>query len=400
MLRGVRQFSSKAVSQDVSGIKVTARDAESPVSKVSVVVKAGARHAQPGTAHLLKNFAFNTATSSKSGLRRWREMELMGGNYNAQLTRENIILSAQFLRTSLPHFVEQIGDVLTNQVYKPHEFSERVLPQSIGESSKFYSSGENVALENVHNLAFRKGLGNPLLVQDYLPIGLKDVETLGKEAFSKSNVEVYATGVDTKDFNDLVEKHFKKLHTGQHLNSEATKFYKGESRTAHAGGNTVALAFPVKSSNTNQVIANLLGGKSAVKWSTGQSPLALAGHKTSTHITADVKKYSDADLLYVTVSAIAPQAVRDGALEAIKIIKSLGNSTDEQINRAIAQTKFAQAESFDSDFLVALSQSEQQHAQSFDVSTVKKAATELTSGPVAYTAVGNVQELPYMDDLL
>lgn len=56
-------------------------------------------------------------TTRRSSLRLQRESELLGGIFSSELSRENIVLRAKFLRDDLPYFVEALGDVLTKTKY-------------------------------------------------------------------------------------------------------------------------------------------------------------------------------------------------------------------------------------------------------------------------------------------
>ncbi|CAN6674315.1 cytochrome b-c1 complex subunit 2, mitochondrial [Trichomonascus vanleenenianus] len=392
-----RQLSTKT---EVSGVKVVARDSDSPVSKVAVVVRAGSRYSpQIGASQALKNFAFNTRTSTKSGLRRYRESELTSGVYGASVSRENIQLSAEFLRPGLPFYVDSIADVVANTLYKQYEFDEQVLPQSISEAKRFNSDATALALENAHQIAFRRGLGNPLYVQEYSPLTRDNVETFAREAYTKANITVYGSGVNVDDLVDLVDSKFKKLPSGSSLTSPKTHLFGGESRTSSASGNAVVIAFPLSASPANAVLANALGGSgSAVKWSLGQSPLALAGLKTGSTIKAAVSSYSDADLLHITITGSSAAAVKAGAKEAVHALKEVHGISEELVKRAVAQTKFADAARSESDFVYSLA-AEAVDFGAVNVAAVQKSAEQALKSKAALSVVGNVAELPYLDEL-
>ncbi|CAG8824671.1 3793_t:CDS:2, partial [Racocetra persica] len=97
------------VTKSKTGITVVSVEGEhvsknsAPASSVSLVVKAGSREEgtdNVGVAHFLKNFAFKN-TSARTAFRTTREAELLGGFLSANLTRENLILSTDFLRGDL-----------------------------------------------------------------------------------------------------------------------------------------------------------------------------------------------------------------------------------------------------------------------------------------------------------
>lgn len=134
------------------------------------------------------------------------------------------------------------------------------------------------------------------------------------------------------------------------LSGQASKYYGGEERIAHAGGNSVVIAFPGSSSFTAgesykpeiSVLAALLGGQSTIKWSPGFSLLSKAASAfpgasaAATHFA-----YSDAGLLTVQFSGSA-KAIRSAATEAVKAIKSIadGSISKEDIIKAVALAKY------------------------------------------------------------
>lgn len=395
----VRRFSTA----ESAGVSVTARDDQRPVSQLSLVVKAGSRYQPaPGVARVLEKFAYRN-TEERSALRLVRETELLGGQLSTQLNRENLVLTAKFLREDLPYFVKALGDVAKSTVFRPHELVEDVAPLTKLEYSIVRSSKPDVvAMEAAHEAVFRKGLGNSLYANlDVTPVTLDAVKTFGKEAYTKSNVKLVASGVVPDDLNDLVEKHFKHLSSGAALESPASTFYAGEARipAPESTGDSVVLAFPVKPSPVNTVIANVLGAVNPVKWSVGHNPLAVAAAKSGATFKAQVHSYSDADLITITVNGDSTSVVRSGAQEVARVIKEAGASVnDDAVKRAVAQATFANLARSEVDIVSAAL------APAVDYSTIKtqdvKSALEsLAKGKVALGAVGQVHELPYLDEL-
>ncbi|EEB87430.1 hypothetical protein MPER_15215 [Moniliophthora perniciosa FA553] len=106
---------SFATVVDSAGVKVAAIDSNQPTSSVTLLVKAGSRfEPKAGVAHGLKHFAFKS-TGKRSALGTIRESELYGGVLSANLSREYLALTAEFLRGDEEHFV----DVLTSFITSP-----------------------------------------------------------------------------------------------------------------------------------------------------------------------------------------------------------------------------------------------------------------------------------------
>lgn len=82
------------------------------MASVTVAVRAGPRfESEAGVAHALKNFAFRS-TKDRSALRIVRETELNGGVLSASLSREHLLLTAEFLKGDEAHFIELLANVV------------------------------------------------------------------------------------------------------------------------------------------------------------------------------------------------------------------------------------------------------------------------------------------------
>lgn len=113
--------------KEAAGIKVASAEDSAPTGAISVVVKAGSRfETAPGLAHVLKNSVFKVrqigrgpsllgkagrgvgagagadastqGTNKRSAIRLVRETEMFGGVLTSSLTREHLILTAEFMR--------------------------------------------------------------------------------------------------------------------------------------------------------------------------------------------------------------------------------------------------------------------------------------------------------------
>ena len=225
-----------------------------------------------------------------------------------------------------------------------------------------HSSAE-YAVNSVHNVAFHRGLGNPLYPSSLVPMHKYLQEDLlaqySQMAYAKSNFAVVANGAAHSDLNKWVGSFFQDspatppegLPVRGH---EKSKYFGGEERISHDGGNTVVLAFPGSSSFTGgaykpelAVLASLLGGQSNIKWAPGFSLLSKAtaqfpqAHIETTHLT-----YSDAGLLVVTMSGKATQ-VRGASEAVVKALKDTagGKVSADEIKKAKATAKFKALES-------------------------------------------------------
>ena len=223
---------------------------------------------------------------------------------------------------------------------------------------KLLSDTTEFATNSVHGVAFHRGLGNPLHPSSSVPITKYLQEELLQQysqvAYAKPNFSVVANGASHQELKKWVGQFFTEspatppsgLPSG---GTSPSKYYGGEERIAHAGGNTMVIAFPGSSSFTGgaykpemPVLATLLGGQSSIKWSPGFSLLSRAtveypqAHISTAHLT-----YSDAGLLTVTLSGNAGQ-VRGASEAVVKALKdtAAGKVTGEEIQKAKATAKF------------------------------------------------------------
>ncbi len=94
---------------NASGINTAAADDGALTSTVTVAIKAGSRYeSAPGVAHVLKNYLFKS-NQKRSALRLVREAEFYGGVLSTALTKEHLLLTAEFLRGDEEFFVEVLG---------------------------------------------------------------------------------------------------------------------------------------------------------------------------------------------------------------------------------------------------------------------------------------------------
>ena len=204
-------------------------------------------------------------------------------------------------------------------------------------------------------MAFHRGLGTPLYPSSSTPLSKylneESISQFSQSAYAKPNFAVVANGASQADLSKWVGEFFKESkNSSSSLSSEATKYYGGEERIAHNGGNSFVIAFPGSSSFTAggsykpeiAVLAALLGGQSSIKWSPGFSLLSKAvssfpgASVATTHLA-----YSDAGLLTIQFSGSAA-AIRGASAEAVKALKSVaeGSISKEDFTKAVALAKY------------------------------------------------------------
>ncbi|QRW26353.1 ubiquinol-cytochrome C reductase core subunit 2 [Rhizoctonia solani] len=230
---------SFATTVDAAGVSVAAVDHGQPTTAVTVLVKAGSRYETqqelPICSRTLRSR--QVTTSQRSALRTVREAELYGGVLSSTLTREHLAITAEFLRgdelsfIARPHFVDLLSSVVTSTQFLPHEFAEDVVPHSIAETTAALANPSAQALELAHTIAFRStGLGASLFAQHPSKNDLEALKEFAKSAFTKSNVAVIGTGIDSSKLSELVSKHLSGLPSfaGAGTKGSSSQYFGGE----------------------------------------------------------------------------------------------------------------------------------------------------------------------------
>ncbi|SMR59243.1 unnamed protein product [Zymoseptoria tritici ST99CH_1A5] len=414
-------------TSDVNGLKVASRDQAGPVTTLALVAKAGTRYEfAPGLAEGLERYAFRT-TERRSTLRIQRESELLGAELQRYHTRENIVVGVKFLRDDLPYFVELLAEVATRTKYQPYVLHEEIHPLMELNMKKHLGNTLALATDSAHGLAFHRGLGAPLSPTSSTPfkkyLDADSLTEFAASAYSKPNFAVVANGVEDGALSKWVGEFFTDVpaSAAAEIKSEQSKYYGGEERIAHAGGNSVVLGFSGSSTITGSffkpevaVLASLLGGESSIKWSPGFSLLGKAAQEAPLlHISTKSVIYSDAGLLTISLNGSASD-IRSTAPKVVEALKGAStNISEEDFNKAKALAKFRELEKgsatqagleLTGTGLIRDGKAYQidQVASAIDGVTlekVKQAAKEALENKASVSTVGDLYVLPYAEEM-
>ena len=287
-------------------------------------------------------------------------------------------------------------------------------------------------MNSVHGVAFHRGLGNPLHPSSSTPITkyLQEdrLQEFSQAAYAKPNIAVVANGADHQALNKWVDQFFTETPTSPPSSemslagTSPSKYYGGEERIAHDGGNTMILGFPGSSSFTGgaykpemAVLATLLGGQSNIKWTPGFSLLSRATEAfPQAHISTTHHTYSDAGLLTVTMTGNARQ-IRGASEAVVTALKdtAAGKVSGEEIKKAKATAKFKALESGQniSTGIELTGAGLVQGGKAFQIDEVgkgvdgvteeqvKKAAKALLEGKASVSTVGDLYVLPFAEEI-
>ncbi|SJX61561.1 probable QCR2-40 kDa ubiquinol cytochrome-c reductase core protein 2 [Sporisorium reilianum f. sp. reilianum] len=415
-----------------SGISTAAADDGALTSTVTVAAKAGSRYEPaPGVAHVLKNYLFKS-NQKRSALRLVREAEFYGGVLSTALTKEHLLLTAEFLRGDEDFFVEVLGDVLSKSKFAAHEFNEEVLPQVQSEHAQAQSNPAVLGYDSLLQTAYRqRSLGRSLFASPASPVSHRQTVDFAHAAFAKDNIAVLGSGIDSAKLSQLVDAHFGDLAASASVKSSAAKYFGGEQRIAfaapHGVENTRAahghffVAFEGAGHKDAAAAANLavlralLGGESSVKWSNGVSPLSQIADKVmGAQANAFNLTFSDSGVFGAHVSA-PTASVQQAATHVAQALKNVaGGLKDETIKAAIAKAKFERASVLEnrtaSHELVSAQLLEAGNVATLEetfsalegvkASSLSSAAEKLLKSKPTTVAVGDVHQLPYADEVL
>ncbi|KAL2863474.1 ubiquinol--cytochrome-c reductase subunit 2 [Aspergillus lucknowensis] len=432
--RGMASATTAGLQYDVSesaGVKIANREPAGATGTLALVAKAGSRYEPfPGFSDALEFFAFQS-TLKRSALRITREVELLGGEFSARHSRENVVLKTKFLANDLPYFVELLAEVASQTKFPGYELNEIVAKLLKLRQVALANNPEAIAVDAAHSLAFHQGLGESISPSAHVPyeknLSAEAVAEFAKNAYAKSNIALVGSGVSSSELSKWVGDFFKALPSSgsnhYQLKSPVTsKYYGGEHRLSTKAGNAVVIAFPgtgvfgtAAYKPAASVLAALLGGESTIKWTPGFSLLSQATQGFSqVRVSTKNLAYSDAGILAISLSGKADQVAVAGKT-AVDVIKkaAAGEVSVEDIKKATALAKFRALESAQTletgleatgSALISGSKPYQidEIAKSIDNVTeaqVKNfAKSALTSRP-SVASVGDLSELPYASDL-
>nr|AEE63101.1 unknown [Dendroctonus ponderosae] len=425
--RGYAQLSpvSDTTSYDVktsllpNKLVVVAAENESPISRVSIVFRAGARNETAenvGVTHVLR-VAAGLSTRNKSQFAIVRNVQQLGANLIATADRETISYTLEGTRQAVEQALPFLTEVATQQVFKPWEVVE------LSDRLKLELAVRPLqvrAVDLLHKAAFRTGLGNSLFVPKF-QIGKISSETLQHYVatnFVSGRSAVVGLGLDETKVKQLAQSLC--LSDSDGVNNASP--YKGGEIRSDKGGDFAFVAVAGEGAsvtNTKEAVAaavlqRALGVGPQIKWSTNDNGIlskAIAGACSEPFASsAIIANYSDTGLVGVLLAAPARSAGKlvEGAVKVLKC----GSVSDADVARGKNQLKASVLLELESGsravqllgtqaVLTGAAISPCELASAIDSVTtgdvrnaLQKAGKKLT-----IAAVGNLSTVPYADEL-
>ena len=248
------------------------------------------------------------------------------------------------------YFVDVLSSFVTDAKFTRHELQEYVAPVCADEAAAAATNPASRALELAHGLAFRNGLGAPLLAAEHDPVDVEAIKAYASSVFTKGNIAVLGTGISQEALSTLVEKSLTTLPTAAAApTSASSKYFGGETRVeGHGGPETVFIGFGTTGASAAElaVLAAHLSPAPSVKWSQGLSPIAAA-LPVGASVETVLLPYSDATLFGFVVQGATAADVKTAGAAAVKALQGATSVGAEDLKKAVAKARFAAAAAVD-----------------------------------------------------
>jgi len=418
------------VSALANGVRVASIDTGGSISRLSLCVYSGSRNetsSNLGITHVAKNAAFNSS-GGRSALRVTREMQAVGGGFDAAHNREFLSRNSVFLRSKLHDVLENITGSMTAPENMPWHFAA-VAAQTRLDNGALASDGIAENLEEAHKVAFRTGLGNSLFCSDLNVGGFSstDLDEFAAETYVGKKTTIVGLDCDHDELLRCVQETMSGLEDGVTTHSAPAAYFGGNSHIQTSNGLahlSVTAAGPGLFSAdlaAFSVLQHILGAGSYMKWgsNTVSSRLNAASQAVATEgaplaVNCVNANYSDSGLFGVYAIAI-PADIANVAKAAVGQIQAVasGGISVEELQRAKNQATGSLVMGTESKanvlddvakqmmFTGAVSTVGQavSNIANVTVADVQRVAASLTASPTL-VATGNTSESPYLEDLL
>jgi processing peptidase subunit alpha len=257
-----------------NGVKIISEATYGPTATVGVYVDSGSVYETPettGASHLLEYLAFKS-TTNRTSFRIQRELEGLGANVVASASREQMVYSADVVRSNTAEAVEVLADSVLNPKFNRWEVEEQVAKLK-GDLKKFAGNHQNVITEGLHAVGYQGPLARPLVCPEDAVGGLSAdmLNDFVTRNYTAGRIVVSGAGIEHRELVSLAEPLFSGLPSSGAGQQAASKYLGGDFRQFRAEPLThSAIAFELpggwrdlKGSVAVTVMQFLLGGGGA-----------------------------------------------------------------------------------------------------------------------------------------
>ncbi|XP_062137274.1 cytochrome b-c1 complex subunit 2, mitochondrial [Drosophila sulfurigaster albostrigata] len=398
---------------------VATAEASVPVSRVSIVLRAGSRNEAydtQGASHLLR-LAGSLSTQRSSAFAIARHIQQVGGTLSAWGDREFVGYTVETTSENIETGLRYLQDLLL-PAFKPWELKDnaKTLKNQLDAVTT-----EQRAIELVHKAAFRRGLGNSIYIPRFQLANISSENLLHYVAnnYAPGSAAVVGVGIDNNTLSGFAQNlNFPSGSSGS--KSASSSYYGGDARKDTAGHRAVvavagegaaasnekeALAFAI----LKQAVAgkptkrgNLSGLFGEAANCAGDAPVSVKGLNAS---------YTDAGLFGFVASADSKdigkavdflvRALKSGSISekdvqrgkaALKASVVTKYSSDSGLIKEIGRQAALNRTVLEADALVAA-------IDGISVQQVQAAAKKVAGSKLSVGAIGNLANVPYASEL-
>ncbi|EDW68605.1 cytochrome b-c1 complex subunit 2, mitochondrial [Drosophila virilis] len=398
---------------------VATADASVPVSRVSIVLRAGSRYEAYdtlGASHLLR-LAGSLSTQRSSAFAIARHIQQVGGTLTTWGDRELVGYTVETTSDNVETGLRYLQDLL-QPAFKPWELKDNA--KTLHNQLDAVTTEER-AIELVHKAAFRRGLGNSIYIPRF-QLGKISSESLlhyVANTFSAGTAAVVGVGVE----NNLLSGFAQTLSfpSGGGDSKSSANYYGGDARKDTAGHRAVVAVAGEGGAASNHkealafaILEQAIGGDAATKRGKSAGAFSEAASCASdapVALKAINKSYLDAGLFGFVASADSKdigktveflvRALKSGsvsdkdvargkALLKSRIISNYSSDSGliKQIGRQAALTRTV----LEADALVAA-------IDGISLDQVQAAAKKVAGSKLSVGAIGHLANVPYASDL-
>ncbi|BFZ03870.1 hypothetical protein BsWGS_06908 [Bradybaena similaris] len=416
-----------------NGMLVGTIENQSPLSRLAVVVNAGARFENGdnlGLAHILRHTT-KLRTENLSSLGITRATQQLGADISCQGTREYLFYKGVVTRNCAAKIVEILQELTTKHTFKNWELDAlQSDPDGLKLDLAVLKTRPDIrVIELLHAAAFRDTLGRSLYAPEFM-IGKYSPDQLlhyVKTYFSSGRIALCGVGIHPDELEELASQFEPYSSIG--VPQTSARFHGGELRENNGGPlSYVAFAYGgpsagqfTKDTLALEVLRHVLGVGPQVKYSSGivASNLgkAVASVTSSPFAISSIKaSYTDAGLL--GFSLVSPNSeIEKVSRTAVSNLKSVLTSgvSDADVQKAKTKLKSEIAmlflehpdnllswlgeQTLNSDHVLT-PQEVYKLVDPITTSDVNSVAKKLATSKPALAVTGNTNNVPYLDKLL
>lgn len=409
-----------------NGLVIASLENYAPLSRIGLFIKAGSRYEDSnnlGTSHLLR-LASTLTTKGASSFKITRGIEAVGGKLSVTATRENMAYTVEGIRDDIEILMEFLLNVTTAPEFRRWEVAALRSQLKIDKAVAFQNPQTRI-IENLHGVAYKNALANPLYCPDYRmgKITSEELHYFVQNHFTSARMALVGLGVSHSVLKQVAEQ-FLNIRGGLGLAGAKAKYNGGEIREqngdslVHAAIVAESAAIGNAEANAFSVLQHLLGAGPHIKRGNNTTSLlsqsVAKGSQQPFDVSAFNASYSDSGLfgIYTVSQAAAAGDVINAAYNQVKAVAQ-GNLSSADVQAAKNKLKAGYLMSVETSegFLSEIGSQALATGSYMPPSTVLqqidavadadvvKAAKKFVSGKKSMTASGNLGHTPFLDEL-